>query len=92
MAERSSPSMQLEFFEIPSPCIGVCESGPKGFCKGCFRSRDERLYWLKVDDATKRQIINVCVKRKRAFLARQRRENMQQPKQDSQQFDFFEGE
>ena len=53
MTEQKSQSQQLEFFEIPSPCIGVCESGPRGFCKGCYRSRDERLYWLKVDDATK---------------------------------------
>jgi len=66
MTEQKSQSQQLEFFEIPSPCIGVCESGPRGFCKGCYRSRDERLYWLKVDDATKRKIISACARRKKS--------------------------
>ena len=42
---------QLEFFEIPSPCIGVCQVNNKGYCKGCFRSRDERVYWHQVDNA-----------------------------------------
>lgn len=51
---------QLEFFEIPSPCIGVCESGPRGYCKGCFRSREERQYWFQVDDATRRHILDAC--------------------------------
>ena len=55
MTDLKAQSKQLEFFEIPSPCVGVCESGPRGFSKGCYRSRDERLYWLKVDDATKRK-------------------------------------
>lgn len=58
---------QLEFFTIPSPCIGVCESNPKGFCKGCFRSRQERLYWLHFTDAQKRQVLSLCRLRKRKF-------------------------
>lgn len=59
---------QLEFFSIPSPCIGMCQSGPRGYCKGCFRSREERLHWLKVDDQTKRIIIKACNRRKKAYL------------------------
>lgn len=55
---------QLEFFEIPSPCIGVCEANNKGYCKGCFRSRDERLYWLKFSAADKRQVVRLCQQRK----------------------------
>ncbi|MBT0585553.1 DUF1289 domain-containing protein [Alteromonas oceanisediminis] len=54
---------QLEFFAIPSPCIGVCQVNTKGFCQGCYRSREERLYWAKVDDATKRIIIQACQRR-----------------------------
>lgn len=65
MSEQKAPS-QLQLFEVPSPCIGVCESGPRGFCKGCFRSREERLYWLKIDDPTKRKIVAACYRRKRA--------------------------
>ncbi|MFC6439108.1 DUF1289 domain-containing protein [Bowmanella sp. JS7-9] len=56
---------QLEFFDIPSPCIGVCQSGPKGYCLGCYRSRDERLYWIQLTPDVKRQVIKVCAMRKR---------------------------
>lgn len=56
---------QLEFYEIPSPCIGVCESGPKGFCLGCFRSREERLYWHQLDDAAKRIVVKASWRRKK---------------------------
>lgn len=89
MAEQNTKSEQLEFFEIPSPCVGVCQSGPRGFCKGCYRSRDERLYWLKVDDATKRKIIGACVRRKKAVLAKARRSQMQDEAQSSEQFSLF---
>lgn len=64
---------QLEFFDIPSPCIGVCESGPRGYCLGCFRSREERTHWHAVDDSTKRVIVQACTRRKRAYIARQRK-------------------
>ena len=56
--------MQLEFFSIPSPCIGVCELNSKGYCKGCLRSREERLHWLQFDDEQKRQVIRLCQARK----------------------------
>ena len=56
---------QLEFFDIPSPCVGVCEANSKGYCKGCLRSRDERLYWLKLSDAQKRGVIRLCQLRRR---------------------------
>ncbi|UOO88193.1 DUF1289 domain-containing protein [Vitreoscilla massiliensis] len=56
---------QLEFFDIPSPCVGVCISNNRGYCKGCFRSREERLYWLKFSDAQKREVVRLCTQRKR---------------------------
>jgi predicted Fe-S protein YdhL (DUF1289 family) len=59
---------QLEFFEIPSPCIGVCEANNRGYCKGCFRSRDERLYWLKLSEADKRLVVHLCQQRKARVL------------------------
>lgn len=63
---------QLEFFEIPSPCIGVCEVNNKGFCKGCYRSREERLYWLELSAEQKRQVIRLCHSRRtRVLRARQ---------------------
>lgn len=59
---------QLEFFEIPSPCIGVCEVNNRGYCKGCFRSREERLYWLKLTAADKRQVVRLCQQRRLRVL------------------------
>lgn len=67
---------QLEFFDIPSPCIGVCEVNNKGFCKGCYRSREERLYWLELSTEQKHQVIRLCLSRK-ARVLRARREAAQ---------------
>ncbi|MDM7859557.1 DUF1289 domain-containing protein [Alteromonas sp. ASW11-36] len=61
---------QLEFFDIPSPCVGVCEANERGFCKGCFRSREERIYWPQINDAAKRIIIQQCQRRARAARAK----------------------
>lgn len=93
MSEQKAQSEQLEFFEIPSPCIGVCESGPRGFCKGCLRSRDERLYWLQVNDTTKRQILAACARRKRAIIARARKQQQAEKTLDANsQIGLFERE
>jgi predicted Fe-S protein YdhL (DUF1289 family) len=62
---------QLEFFEIPSPCIGVCQTADNGFCLGCYRSRDERLYWMKIDSEVKRKIVKACYRRKKRAQAGQ---------------------
>ena len=55
---------QPDFFPIPSPCIGVCEANAKGYCKGCLRSREERLYWLQMTDSQKRQVMHLLSLRK----------------------------
>ncbi|MDR3433792.1 MAG: DUF1289 domain-containing protein [Rouxiella aceris] len=56
-------AQQLEFFEIPSPCRGICQSGPNGYCHGCFRSREERFGWLTMSDVEKRQVLRLCHQR-----------------------------
>ncbi|MCE9677868.1 DUF1289 domain-containing protein [Shewanella sp. AS1] len=56
---------QLEFFEIPSPCIGVCQTDARGYCMGCLRSREERFNWLHFSDAQKYDVIRLCKQRKR---------------------------
>lgn len=61
---------QIELFTVPSPCIGVCQSGPKGYCTGCFRSREERVNWLKIDDNTKKIINDACMRRKQSYARR----------------------
>ena len=55
---------QPDFFPIPSPCIGVCEANAKGYCKGCLRSREERLYWQKMTDDQKHQVMRLLSMRK----------------------------
>ncbi|PHM60401.1 DUF1289 domain-containing protein [Xenorhabdus ishibashii] len=55
---------QLEFFAIPNPCKGICESDPRGFCRGCYRSREERFIWMKLSDSEKREIFRLCHQRK----------------------------
>lgn len=56
---------QLEIFEIQSPCIGVCQTDRNGNCLGCYRTRDERLYWLQCTPDVKRKIVKACALRKR---------------------------
>lgn len=75
---------QLEFFEIPSPCIDVCQVNNRGYCKGCFRSREERVYWHQVDNATKQQILKACSARKKRVLAKQRQAAQHVPQDPTQ--------
>ena len=78
---------QLEFFVIPSPCIGICQSGPRGYCKGCFRSREERLHWLQLDDETKRIVVKACNRRKKAWMSKKAEPKLQNKL--AQQQDLF---
>mgnify|MGYP006402944087 CR=1 FL=1 len=57
--------MQLEFFDVPSPCVGVCQSDEKGLCKGCLRTRDERQQWISLSSDDKQKVIKRCVQRKK---------------------------
>lgn len=57
-------SQQLEFFDIPSPCVGVCQSDSRGYCLGCLRSRDERFQWMTMSDSQKRDVLRLCQRRK----------------------------
>ncbi|WP_231853328.1 DUF1289 domain-containing protein [Erwinia tasmaniensis] len=60
---------QLEFFPVPSPCKGVCQVNDRGYCRGCWRSREERFSWMTFSDAQKREILRLCRQR----LSRQQR-------------------
>jgi|TARA_R110002111_G_scaffold93063_1_gene144654 predicted Fe-S protein YdhL (DUF1289 family) len=62
---------QIEIFEITSPCIGVCQSGPRGFCLGCFRSREERVHWINLEQDVQSKIIKACAARKKRAKAAQ---------------------
>ncbi|WP_075181696.1 DUF1289 domain-containing protein [Pantoea sp. 1.19] len=54
---------QLEFFPVPSPCRGICQSDERGYCRGCFRSREERFQWQRFSDAQKRDVLRLCRQR-----------------------------
>ena len=57
--------MQLEFFDVPSPCVGVCQSDTKGYCLGCLRTRDERQEWTSFTLDDKQKVIKRCMQRKK---------------------------
>lgn len=57
--------MQLEFFDVPSPCVSVCQSNTKGYCLGCMRTRAERKEWTQFDNNNKQRVIKLCIQRKR---------------------------
>lgn len=55
---------QQELFPLPSPCVGVCINNNRGYCKGCLRNRDERLYWLQMNNLQKRRVLRRCYLRR----------------------------
>ena len=43
---------------IESPCTSVCEIDlESGFCKGCFRTSEEIIGWIRSSDAVKKEIL-----------------------------------
>lgn len=80
MEKQSIPSAQIELFDIPSPCIGVCTTDNRGLCQGCLRSRDERFNWLYFSNEEKREVIRKCTNRKKRIayaIYKQRKEQQQ---------------
>lgn len=57
--------MQLEFFDVPSPCVGVCQSDEKGNCLGCYRTREERQNWITLTSDDKQKVVKRCQQRKK---------------------------
>ena len=55
---------QLEFFDIPSPCRGICEVNSRGLCRGCLRNREERFQWQTFSDTRKREVLRLCNQRR----------------------------
>ncbi|OEF03102.1 Fe-S protein [Vibrio crassostreae 9ZC13] len=56
---------QLEFFQVPSPCVGVCSSDDKGYCNGCMRKREERFNWMSMTPSEQLHVIKLCRQRYR---------------------------
>lgn len=66
---------QLEFFNVPSPCVGVCSTDEKGYCHGCMRKREERFNWLSYTPAQQLNVIRLCRQR---YLRKVRKQKQQQ--------------
>lgn len=59
---------QIELFSIANPCVGVCQSNPRGYCIGCFRSREERFNWHLKTAQEQRKIIQLLAQRKSRIM------------------------
>ena len=81
---------QLDFFDIPSPCVGICVSKRKGFCKGCLRSREERLYWLQMNDDQKHQVMRLIFARRKKLqqMAWERQSGVEIELPEQESFEF----
>jgi len=71
MTEQKQIIEQIEIFEIPSPCKGVCQVNNRGYCLGCFRSREERFHWNQLSNAQKKHIIRLCAQREKRIRQHQ---------------------
>lgn len=80
---------QPDLFTIPSPCIGICEANNKGYCKGCLRSREERLYWQNMSDDQKHQVMRLLAMRKAKIRKRQLDLREHEEKSSSAQFSLL---
>jgi len=63
-ANDTSTMDQLELFDLPNPCIGVCTSNNRGYCVGCLRSRDERFNWHNKPVAERAKILKLLEQRR----------------------------
>lgn len=52
---------------VQSPCVSVCLlDETSGFCKGCWRTRDEIARWSTASDAERLEILARLRERRRA--------------------------
>ena len=83
--QPSRSSEQLELFELASPCIGVCQSDERGYCLGCYRSRQERFDWLQMTNTQQQEVMRLCRGRKaRVEAARRKAQEAEQANQPAQ--------
>lgn len=55
---------QLELFDLPNPCVGICQSNNRGYCIGCLRSRDERFNWHNKPVEERARILKLLAQRR----------------------------
>ena len=81
---------QGELFDIPNPCRRICKMNNKGYCIGCFRSRNERLYWNEFTPFQKQLIVNLCEKRRRKVIDSQHQQHLaEEARRAASQLELF---
>lgn len=68
---------QIELFEVPNPCVGVCQSNKKGYCFGCLRNRQERQFWHKMTNEEKREVLRLIIGRRQRIERMRMRQKQQ---------------
>jgi uncharacterized protein len=46
---------------ILTPCVGICQLDPRGFCLGCYRTGDEIARWRSMSDAERSHYLYVVL-------------------------------
>lgn len=53
---------------VRSPCVKVCElDAANGLCRGCYRTQDERDWWVAYSDDQQREVLRRCEQRRAAL-------------------------
>lgn len=78
---------QLELFDLPNPCIGVCQSNNRGYCLGCLRSREERFNWHDKPVAERARILKLLAQRRMRIQIKHKKEL--DPPQSGESLDLF---
>ena len=55
---------------VRSPCVKVCELDPEnGLCRGCYRTQDERDWWVAYSAQQQREVLLRCEQRRGVVVA-----------------------
>ncbi|WP_165740477.1 DUF1289 domain-containing protein [Pseudoalteromonas sp. Z1A6] len=79
---------QIEIFDIPSPCKSICLVNNRGYCKGCYRSRDERFSWNTLTNDQKKKVLSLCQQRYKRYLHKKQQNAVLSTQAQQQGFDF----
>ncbi len=67
MKSRSSAATPTP---VRSPCVKVCEMDPATqLCRGCFRTQEERDWWVAYGDDQQREVLRRCEQRREVLAS-----------------------
>ena len=50
---------------VRSPCVKVCQIDPAtALCSGCYRTQDERDWWIAYSEPQQREVLQRCEQRR----------------------------